>query len=388
MRLVAAAAVALALAGGAPAAAAPVLGFDWPSRTLAWFDPATLARVASPRPDVADNTCDWAFSPDGAAVALAGCNSGSLRLVDVRRMKLLGDVQPADHFYSWIVGLAWLRADRLLAVADRTPVSDVLVIDASTRRVVKTVPLRGSAWGTRVVGDELVVLVGKHGGYTAARVVVVDADGATRTVTLGRVSIGNIVTYAKTGEPRTRTRTPGFTVDPDGGRAFVVNKSLVVAEIDVASLAVTYHELARRTLQKSIEGPQRLAEWLGDGKLVIGGGDWKAGKTETAKPIGIQFVDTRDWTSRTIDAHSLWYDVIGGLIGVNGEGARRTYVVYGADGAPRWRTTLGVNQYVELQAGRGYVCDGDRLLRILDPATGTTTFTPTKETQCVRLLDR
>ena len=117
MKLAAVLAVAATL--GLPAAAAkapqPVLGIDWNDRTgtrLVRVDPETLAIQPGRKVLLAGHTSPWAFSPDRTKLVIGG-DGASLRFVDARNMRFVGDL--GLGLKGSIDYLAWARADRLLA---------------------------------------------------------------------------------------------------------------------------------------------------------------------------------------------------------------------------------------------------------------------------------
>ncbi|HYU65854.1 MAG TPA: hypothetical protein VEK09_03820 [Jatrophihabitantaceae bacterium] len=96
----AAAAVALLVGLALPAAqavsaspTAPVLGRDWKTRTLAHFDPVTVTRVPGRTVPAGFFTGPWAWDADRTRIALSRYDWPQLRIVDARRMRLIGDVR-------------------------------------------------------------------------------------------------------------------------------------------------------------------------------------------------------------------------------------------------------------------------------------------------------
>jgi hypothetical protein len=168
--------------------------------------------------------------------------------------------------------------------------------------------------------DSAAVLLSPLRGIGPAALAVVDRSGTLRTADLGRIEVGT--------EPFDPERIsvihlahPGLAVDPDSGRAFVVGAVPPVAEIDLATLAVRYHDLTRPSsflarLRSGLEptaqakgapdGPVRSARWLGDGMLAVWGYDSHGSVIGndiqwSATPAGLSLVDTRDWSIRTVD---------------------------------------------------------------------------------------
>lgn len=116
---------------------------------------------------------------------------------------------------------------------------------------------------------------------------------------------------------------------PAGGR---------VAEIDLASGAVSYHELSRPASlfgrlrawleptahAKSVVGPERQAVWVGERSVAVvalehAGIHAKSGEhRQLARPVAVELIDTRGWTVRTLSRRA-------GAVAVT----RETLLVYG-----------------------------------------------------------
>jgi len=114
---------------------------------------------------------------------------------------------------------------------------------------------------------------------------------------------------------------PALAVDRSGNRAFVVGAGTPVAEVDLTTSSVTYHDLSTPVSllgrlhawleptaeAKATEGPNREAAWLGDGMLAVWGWNdrtsFKGDQVHVwAEPAGLTLVDTRDWSSRVLDS--------------------------------------------------------------------------------------
>src|SRR5687768_8556340 len=84
----------------------------------------------------------WTFSPDRSRLAIVRNNASSLRLVDVSRMRVTGNVPLAG---GSVGAAAWLARGRVLAVQEAAAGGQQLVaIDVAARRVVSRRPLGGS----------------------------------------------------------------------------------------------------------------------------------------------------------------------------------------------------------------------------------------------------
>jgi hypothetical protein len=205
---------------------------------------------------------------------------------------------------------------RLVREADGslTPVSTLLLaIDPETRSVVGEQPLAGTVWGAVHATGALALLLGPADGIGAASLALVSADGTVRNVPLDGVSVGTDATGVEPTPPQVvHYAQPGLAISRDGSSAFVVSPGQIAA-VDVASLRVSYHRLgsAGRRLQKVEKGPldgtTRSAVWVRDGQLLVSGVDEHGSITADGRmlydprPVGLQLVDTKDWSAKMVD---------------------------------------------------------------------------------------
>jgi hypothetical protein len=415
--MVLALAVALVAAASAPSDAMPtletksppstVLGISYNARSdrgaLAWFEPLTLRMLPVRKAPLGGHLGSWAFSADRAVLAIATCGGQraarpGVRFVNARRMRVSGDLRlPLDH--ECVGPLTWLRPRRLLAVVQRSNDTEIAVIDPVARRVLRREPLPSGPWAVAHTRDELVMLLGTSGSFAPARIAVLDAQGNLRMVTVDRVLAGTVVD-ARSEDFLGRTISPGLAVDSDTNRAFLVPATGPVAEIDLETLAVSYHELdspsrLQRFLRwltpaaeaKAMEGPVREARWLGDGMLAVSGMDYSietnsAGEVvEAGKPAGVRLIDTRSWRTRMLSAGSSGFAVAPGLVIAQGgrwdSAAQRTFspglFAFGLDGRERWRLHAGEDRWLNPvgSLGYGFVWIAEGQLEVVDVATGT-----------------
>jgi hypothetical protein len=366
---------------------APVLGRDWTTRTLAHFDPVTLKRVAGRSVPAGFFSGPWAWDAGRTRIALSRYDWPQLRIVDAKRMRLVGDVR-LKHLGTagGVEVVTWVGADRLLALV-RGPVSGVsfVLVDAQKRTVLRTVTLPGSQFDTEPTAKGLVALLGPAKGIGTARVAVARADGSVRTAPLPSVSVGS--RRVGTGsDPAVRSVIPGFAADPSGTMAVAVTAGNRAVSVDLQTLAATTHVLTERTIQrvnKSIEGPQRDARWVGDGLLAVSGLDWSmtADKRVSARAAGVRLVDTRTWTTRTLDAEASAFSLAPGLVltyGGSWSGTTSTYTgvhAYALDGELRWSLYEGQNAYAPVHGSLVYVqrnvgTNKPVHIDVVDPATG------------------
>jgi hypothetical protein len=264
----------------------------------------------------------WAASPNGTRVVVARNAARSLRVVGVSALRVVADVRLGLDGGS-VGALAWLTPRRVLAVQETFGERQrVLAVDVTTRRVVARRPLDGTVTQLGRTGRELVLLVAPGATIGAAKVAVVDPRGTVRSVRLDRISVGWKL-LAGRGH-RLEARSPALAVDPRGRRAFVVAQS-VVAEIDLRTLAVSYHSLDRPTSllsrlrswlepvanAKQVSGYHRQARWLGGDAIAVAGTDTKDGRYE---PAGLRVVDTRTWRTATVEGAATRFDVAGDLL--------------------------------------------------------------------------
>src|SRR2546425_7892313 len=83
------AAIVVALSGAAPHAT--VLGWDYDSRRISWFDARSLTSATGAATGWNRPLCSWSFSPDGHRVALSDCH-GTVRFGAVPSLKSLGRI--------------------------------------------------------------------------------------------------------------------------------------------------------------------------------------------------------------------------------------------------------------------------------------------------------
>ena len=301
----------------APASSRPVLGVVRDSAglpDLARLDPATLRPLSGPRVRVFDHAAP-SMSPDGTRAVLGNAAAGSLTFVDVRRMRRLG--------YVWInpdgpvAATAWPSPRRVLAAIVRHRVTHassaccnrvtLVAVDPATRKVVRSTRLTADPVAVESWRGGLVLVLAPPGRVGAARLAVVGPTGRVRTVGLARM---------RAGRNETARRLPGLAVDPARARAFVVGAGEPIAEVDLRTLSLAYHQPDRSLAVRAKDvgsGPARLARWLGDGLLAVSGEQFLRSDF-TFEPAGLVVVDTATWRVRTIDPTVSWFSFGAGLL--------------------------------------------------------------------------
>jgi hypothetical protein len=370
----AAAAVALLAAGSAQprvdtsAKSTPLLGVitdtsDPYRQSLVRLDQRTLRPLPGARLELGSAGYSWAFSPDRSMLAFArvdgtGTNvadaNSFLRLVDPQELRIVDDFAIGPGSLSWV---AWLAPDRLAALVWHccSAPRELVVVDPVARTVVERHALSGEMLGVAQGYGRLVVLSATQAGIGPVELFVVEADGTIRSVLLDRID-GGWERLSGT-VPGIDALTPALAVQRDGQRAFVLATSGQVADVDLASMTVTYHSLsfgrrAPASQAKRYQGSTRYAEVLGNGLLAISGADTrpfldKHGKELVRhRPAGLELVDTRAWTAKTIDRDADSFSVAGDTLLATGS---------------RWTTASVLHTGTGLAA---YTLDGRRRFRL------------------------
>jgi hypothetical protein len=312
----------------------------------------------------------WAFSPSCDAVALGGYN-GRVVLVDLERGRRLRRLALGGR--STVSQLAWLRPDRLMALAGPFEAPRAVTVSVPGGRVVSSRPIGGRPWVSEATSLGLVVLAAPGDRIGTATLVLANPDGGLLRAPLPRIRAG----FDEGGPMRlARQITPGLAVDTAGGRAYVVAANEpVVAEVDLASGAAAYHELrggggvpAGLMAAKGLEfGAFRTARWIGDGTIAVSGeltrtrpdrrrGARRLQTVTRTDPYGLRLIRTADWTATTLNPLLKSFTLAGDLLlGMNGDpaalaGAEATGLVgYGSDRRRRFTRFRG--------AGRAWLRD-------------------------------
>lgn len=319
----------------------------------------------------------WTVSPDATQLAVVRNDGSALRLVDARRLRVTADVRLGG---GPVGALAWLAGGRALALQEAGSERQRLIaVDLVKRRVAARRALGGSVLRLARTTRELVVLVAPAQAIGPARIAVAGPRGTLRSVRLDSILAGSKL-LGTGSDHRVDARLPGLAVDPQGRRAFVVAQS-VAAEVDLRTLAVSYHTLEpprsllvrlRDWLEpaahaKQASGYVRLTRWLGGDVLAVSGTDTE--QLDRTRPAGLLLVDTRGWTVRTVDGRTTGFQVAGDLLLATGESG---LAAYGFDGGKRYELFEGERTWLaQVYGGRAYVgAAGQEPLRIVDLAAG------------------
>jgi hypothetical protein len=288
---------------------------------LARLDPRTLRPLPGPRVRLRYGISGYGWSPDRSLLVLGDLDDDALHLVDPVRLRRLatirfGIVAEAPQAF------AWLGPRRLAVVAGSSgDGSTLLMVDPVARRVLSRRELPPADLSAVGAGDRLVLLSSTLEGIGPVRLLVVDDSGRARSLELSGIHAGfqDLPDWDRPGAYGVGRRA-ALAVDPEGGRAFVVAADAPVAEVDLASLRVTYrrprqpvsllrrlaHWLVPPAEAKLVAGTWRAACWLGDGTLAVWGaetgvvGDTPAERRVDRRLTGLELLDTRSWTVRTL----------------------------------------------------------------------------------------
>jgi hypothetical protein len=291
---------------------------------LVRIDPQTLRPVDGKRLDLGRVHGFPTFSPDGELLAFTDVYSyGQVQVVNVEHLRTVARVDIGEESVRDPVGpLAWLD-DRLLAVVEDGRPGDLVValVDPLRGSVDESGRVHGPTWVQQSASSDrhLVLLLGRptQDVFRPTELAVADSEGRVRTVTLARISSGLVE-----DEPVSRSVDPALAVDEDGERAFVVGAGALVAELDLETMEVRYHELSRpvsllgrlldwlepQAIAKGpTEGVTRKAFWLENDLLAVTGSDTDVSVgaddevEESIVPAGLSLIDTKQWSVRLVD---------------------------------------------------------------------------------------
>jgi hypothetical protein len=311
----------------------------------------------------------WAFSPDGRRLAVGVIHAHGLRIVDLRRMKIVGRVWTPNIY---VYGLSWLSPRRIVGDAQDVGLFSVNPVSGKELRPPR---IAGNIQQIRRAGNRLLFLSAWPKwtiGY--ARLAVLGSTGRVRTVQLPRIKAGTL----SSGYPE-KTVAPGLAIGPSG-RAFVVGgRDEPVAEVDLKTLAVTYHELP--TEAKTVIGRSRRTVWLGDGRLAVWGEDWVPARPPAGidrSPVGLSIVDLTDRTIETVDPQAEGVVFSAGARTLLASGIGTGLRAYSTAGERRYELFPGENVFtLATFDSRAWVytirlpSDQPRPIRVIDVASGT-----------------
>ena len=235
----------------------------------------------------------WAWSPTSQRIAVG--NGAGVAVIGVGPFRLVREIRTGvtpEH-------LEWLTQHVLVAVT----ASQLTALDPASGHVLwrRTLPSSFAAVA-RWRSELLFVLEPAASTYGTATFATVNTQGELREVALDQIHAGE----PESGSSDQQGADPGLAVDPEGV-AYIVGGGDPVARIDLRTLAASYSPTRQLALALHGEtGPSRVAAWVGDGLLAISGVDEQltdnnGTTTDTLRPVGMFFINTRTWTTRLVD---------------------------------------------------------------------------------------
>ena len=336
-----------ATAGKSESAAAPtahrsvaLYGFAGPPPRLYAVDRRSLRPRRNRSVPVAGHVFGWSFSPERSRLAAGSDVTAELRLYDLKRLRVLGDVplvEPGVH--GLVYASTWAGRSRVLTAVVSPGccgLGDTVVsaVDTDSLRVVWRRDLAGSLQAGASYRGRFALVLGPKWAIGPSRLVLVQPNGRLRTLRLEQIRSG----WQRYGHGADRFVSdqwnPGLALDPASGRAFAVQAGAPLAQVDLRRMSVRYHELAESISllgrlhdwldpaaeAKAMEGPDRHAVWLGDGRLAVTGVDYQASvdshghQQELDKPAGLKLIDTRNWSVHTLDHTTSSLTFSGGIL--------------------------------------------------------------------------
>jgi len=363
-----------------------VLGIVWrdDSAALVKLAGSSLASVSRPLP-LGHDGGTWIFSPDRARLALAGGQPLEVRIVEARRLKTVGVVRLSGESFSPpaqanVVALAWPAPGRVLALLEWGAWTHALaVVDTRERRVLSGEPIAGTLIGEAPTRDGLALLLAPPARIGPARLLLVDAAGRKRSISLSETWAGLVPIDAESNDEVAHILSPALAVDPTGRRALIIAATGPVADVDLVTGRVAYRTvrepvsllgrlrswLEPKAEAKAQDGPTRQAAWVAKDVVAVTGQDASASgraghEQETTAPAGLTLIDVRHWTQRTFDEQASQLSVSDGtLLAYGTSWNSRTQVTkgmgltaYRLDGKKRFHLFGGEPIYYLQAAGR------------------------------------
>ena len=284
---------AVLLAGAAPGASRPFWGLSGSNAdaTLTLVDPVTL-RGLGPGVRLGSFSGERSLSPDGQTLAIAAQQRPLVRLVDVGRRRVVGDVRLAEE--GEVQVLRWTR-DRFVALVDTARGSRLVWVDPEERRVDRILRYRGELADLRLALGRIAVIEWPAGRVGPVRLDVIDPDGRARSTRIDQIRGG----WARKGNDVVRMAEPGLALDAVGQRAWLADGDGEICEVVLGSLAVRCH--AVRTLAKSsAPWSRRQLKLIGPNTLALSGWEKPTAGPRAAKAIGLWLLDTETRRRRLV----------------------------------------------------------------------------------------
>ena len=341
---------------GTAAAAQParVLAVEWEAGggKLRWVSPTTLRPVGPAVLNVGGGPANIvAVSPDKKLAAIGGGVEGRLRFVRLDPLRQEGLLWLRGR--SVVKGI-WSSPRRLVVLLGNAP-PEVVVVDPSSRKVVRRQQLGGVTMGALRAGNRLLTLLTPPDRIGPVRLAVIAPDGSVRTVAVPGITGG--AEHPSNPEGTARFASPGLVAE--GARAIVLGLDRLVA-IDLETLAVRTQPLGTRTTAraaKRVEGWGRGAVWLRGDSIAYSG--WSSEADGKHATTGVRVVDIKTGATRLLDAAATSVTRAGTTVLLHGAGPLRGFAL---DGTPRFELLAGEDTgYVQVAGRYAYVGSGNSM---------------------------
>jgi hypothetical protein len=335
-----------------------------------------------------------AFAPDRTRLALGGAH-GMICLVGTRTLRLRRVIDTGAD--GDVLDLHW-TGSRILALVLGEDALTLVAVDAGLTQVLARQRIEGSLEQAAETDSGLLLLLGPPRAIGPSRLVRFATEGTLLQVArLDRIPAGFELLNGEEGPAR--QARPALAVDRSGNRAYIVGGGTPVAEIDLTTSSVTYHDVsAPASLLERVhgwlepaaeakvppDGPNREAAWLGNGMLALWGWNDHASVEGDhfnfwMEPAGLTVVDTRDWSSRVLDRSATSMTIANGNLlasswlssstsdRLSGSGV----TAYGSDGNPRFHL-FGSRAILSVQSlgGRAFIRGTRSAYSAVDLASG------------------
>jgi len=383
-----------ATAAAAPAEEVLAVWNELTGSELFWADGRTLEPVDGRSVSFSYYYSAVDRSPDGDTLALGADDRGYVQLVDLDGMEALGTVDVGGGGY--FERLHWVAPDLLLASVSGVP-SRVVALDPAAQRVLSEHELPGTVLSSRPVENGLVLLLAPSDRIGPARLAVFDGE-SVRTAALPEIRAGWQHEGDTEADYRSRQSIPGLAVEPSGSRALVVPAGNRVAEVDLETLEVGYHDLSEPVSllgrlrdwldpsahAKTIDGPERNAVWLPSGLVAVSGSHYVAeGNSMDVTPAGLTLIDPGDWSVRRLSDEPNWVATRGDALLASSwkEGSReQAVIVFDLDGEQRFSLARRAADLSQASGGLLYVgSGGGSRYELVDLESGETVARATPE---------
>jgi hypothetical protein len=256
--------------------------------------------------------------PTGSGVAFA-YQSGLVRFASPQRLAWTGSVRlrgMSEPIILWAAPRTLFAVDTL-SVAAVDPVTHRLLW---LKRLPRSLTPFDYEQEVATPAGVVFLLSPMDGSVGATTLVSVDLSGRIRQTLLAQIQSG--ATQDPSGASLFSGSQPGLTIDPGANIAYVVGGDGTVAAVDLATLAVTYHDQPRTlaVAEKIVSGPSRDATWLGNGLIAVTGVNGQAwldsskNYQEIVKPAGLSIINTNTWTTSQIDPDATGVVFANGLL--------------------------------------------------------------------------